>query len=234
MTPKERAAMQQALEALEICVNAPMWDGKKNREAITALREALAEQSYDEAHGISSYHLQETEQVEQEPVGNMSLWHNHGYQNHNVEYYGTLPDGLHQLYAAPVRTKDLTDEEIKCACGDLYPADSFGAGFIAATGRCQNCDAVHKQRLELSNEDIATIARKTTGCFIEHEDIAFARAVIAADREKIMGKTEDDYNELWNQDDPWAPTDEDTRGDYDHDIQRQQELDDADWPTDSK
>lgn len=49
-----------------------------------------------------------------------------------------------------------------------------------------------------------------------------------------MGKTEDDYDELWNQDDPWAPTDEDTRGDYEHDIYRQRELDDADWPTDSK
>ena len=34
--------------------------------------------------------------------------------------------------------------------------------------------------------------------------------------------------------DPWAPTDDDTRGDYEHDIYRQRELDDADWPTDSK
>ena len=42
-----------------------------------------------------------------------------------------------------------------------------------------------------------------------------------------MSKTEDDYDDLWgDNDDPWAPTDEDTRGDYDHDIQRQQELDD--------
>ena len=39
--------------------------------------------------------------------------------------------------------------------------------------------------------------------------------------------TEDDY------DDPWAPTDEDTRGDYEHDIQRHRELDD-DRSTDSK
>lgn len=52
------------------------------------------------------------EQAEQEPIGNISLWHNHGHQNHNVEYYGTLPDGLHQLYAAPVHAKDLTDVEI--------------------------------------------------------------------------------------------------------------------------
>ena len=32
-------------------------------------------------------------------------------------------------------------EPVACACGDVYPADSFGAGFIAATGHCQNCDA---------------------------------------------------------------------------------------------
>ena len=37
--------------------------------------------------------------------------------------------------------------------------------------------------------------------------------------------TEDDYDDLW------GSTDEDTRGDYDRDIQRQKELDDADWPT---
>jgi hypothetical protein len=45
--------------------------------------------------------------------------------------------------------------------------------------------------------------------------------------------TEDDYDELWG-DDPWALTDEDTRGDYEHDIYRQRDLDDADWPTDPK
>ena len=42
-----------------------------------------------------------------------------------------------------------------------------------------------------------------------------------------MGKTEDDYDDLWgDNDDPWAPTDADTRGDYDRDIERQRELDD--------
>ena len=50
---------------------------------------------------------------------------------------------------------------------------------------------------------------------------------------QIVGKTEDDYDDLWNQDDPWAPTDDDTRGDYEHDIYRQRELDDE-WLTDSK
>ena len=48
-----------------------------------------------------------------------------------------------------------------------------------------------------------------------------------------MSKTEDDYDELWNPDDPWAPTEEDSRGDYEHDIYRQRELDDE-WASDSK
>lgn len=33
--------------------------------------------------------------------------------------------------------------------------------------------------------------------------------------------------------DPWAPTDEDTRGDYEHDVYRQQEIDDE-WASDFK
>ena len=46
--------------------------------------------------------------------------------------------------------------------------------------------------------------------------------------------TEEDYDYYWGGSNPWAPTDDDTRGDYEHDIYRQRELDDADWPTDSK
>lgn len=29
---------------------------------------------------------------------------------------------------------------ITCPCGDAYPPDSYGAGFIAAAGCCPNCD----------------------------------------------------------------------------------------------
>lgn len=34
-----------------------------------------------------------------------------------------------------------TDKMVWCACGDGYPADSYGAGFIDAAGHCENCDA---------------------------------------------------------------------------------------------
>ncbi len=30
---------------------------------------------------------------------------------------------------------------VSCGCGDFYPANSYGAGFIAAAGHCENCDA---------------------------------------------------------------------------------------------
>ncbi|HHX6850536.1 TPA: hypothetical protein ACVGMT_003611 [Pseudomonas aeruginosa] len=36
-------------------------------------------------------------------------------------------------------SKELTD--VRCSCGDEYPADSYDAGFIAGSGMCQNCDA---------------------------------------------------------------------------------------------
>jgi len=30
---------------------------------------------------------------------------------------------------------------VVCACGDQYPATSYGAGFIHGSGMCENCDA---------------------------------------------------------------------------------------------
>ncbi|CBV41997.1 hypothetical protein [Halomonas elongata] len=35
-------------------------------------------------------------------------------------------------------------EMVKCACGDTYPPDSYGAGFMAANGGvCENCDMMN-------------------------------------------------------------------------------------------
>lgn len=49
-------------------------------------------------------------------------------------------------------------EEV-CACGDIYPADSFGAGFMAANnGVCENCDAA-----ELAGATMAKNAKVRTG-----------------------------------------------------------------------
>ena len=91
MTPKERAAMQQALEALELDVGCPNIVAE---EAITALREALAEQA------------------EQEP-DYFGLTHDHTWLSIEKKQYDKLkPEGRMACYAAPVRTKDLTDEEL--------------------------------------------------------------------------------------------------------------------------
>ena len=128
MTPKERAAMQQALE---------MMDAGSYIPAMRVLREALAEQA------------------EQEPVAYT-----------NIDQLGYLKDPLYEnapmamwskqfderinvpLYAAPVRTKDLTDDEIGIL-RQQYGITSDGRGIK---------EWVHV--------------------------VDFARAVIAADREK--------------------------------------------------
>ena len=107
MTPKERAAMQQALStdealmALELILRDGIehgnWPLNKNcedgLEAITALREALAEQ------------------VEQEPVA--TVVDESEEQTNTMSWILSLPLPVGtKLYAAPVRTKDLTDDEI--------------------------------------------------------------------------------------------------------------------------
>lgn len=39
-----------------------------------------------------------------------------------------------------------TQEECVCACGDIYPADSYEAGYLHGAGRCSNCDALEARR----------------------------------------------------------------------------------------
>ena len=112
MNKLEQAA-QQILEALEgIGFVSDYWN-----EKVTALRKALAEQA------------------EQEPVADI-VYDEFGPRIILRKSIKELPDGM-QLFTAPVRTKDLTDDEIR--------------------------------EIEMSVEPFA---------------IDFARAVIAADREK--------------------------------------------------
>ena len=165
MTPKERAAMQQALEALDAsrddvneCLNDALDKDsrrliqiytdqlEKHEAAITALREALAEQAECKECGakqaqidrlmleycpdeMTHEQMQEwgnnqrpAEQEKQEPVA----W---GYANKAGQVIKCVPVGSFQLdrykasgfdtplYAAPVRTKDLTDDEIDQVAG---------------------------------------------------------------------------------------------------------------------
>lgn len=57
-----------------------------------------------------------------------------------------------RLNSSPVSAGDvLTSSE--CACGDQYPANSYGAGFMAANnGVCENCDAANSCGLGVADE----------------------------------------------------------------------------------
>ena len=92
----EKAVIEQALKALETdeqwgFVNKKVLE--RRLPAITALREALAEQA------------------EQEP-DYFGLTHDHTWLSIDKKQYDKLkPEGRMACYAAPVRTKDLTDDE---------------------------------------------------------------------------------------------------------------------------
>ena len=90
---KLEQAARQALEALEDIGGFEGWTEVKNK-AITALREALAEQAEQEPVACI-IHTEEGDYVD---------WNSKGY----CFYIGETP-----LYAAPVRTKDLTDDDLR-------------------------------------------------------------------------------------------------------------------------
>ena len=57
-------------------------------------------------------------------------------------------------------------------------------------------------------------------CPMDHVWIEYEGECNWCGEKEIVDPMEEGY------DSPWAPTDEDTRGDYEHDIYRQRELDD--------
>lgn len=61
----------------------------------------------------------------------------------------------------------LPDEPVWCGCSDGYPADSFEAGVMAATGQCSNCNmtrpAVPVERQPLTSMGRAGIAHAAFG-----------------------------------------------------------------------
>ena len=139
MTPKERAAMQQALEALEAAIR-PSYQRQfiSRVEAISALREALAERkvlTMTQEEMVDAIRSAKIEQAELDTkAGELyemktKLWKSEQAEQEPVAW-GRVFDGdiidcicpeehaLNEgdytipLYAAPVRTKDLTDDEI--------------------------------------------------------------------------------------------------------------------------
>ena len=145
MTKLERVAMQQALEALEMY--RPLFlpikllsQDKTREEAITALREALAEQAKQEpvawkhdCAALCANHVElwidncphcgkprpaPVQQAEQEPVGYFAYDEEHDIWE---ELTGPNAPGATPLYTAPARTKDLTDDELM-SCRSSEPA----------------------------------------------------------------------------------------------------------------
>lgn len=140
MNTQQRAAMQMALEALEVSTD---WDvgarGKQlqSMKAITALREALSEQAEQEPvawiEGYPKDFYAEEWFIARTIYGDRvvlkALPENYSYdfttadgtymKKENVKRWMQFPDSefLPPTVAAPVRTKDLTDEEIEDAVG---------------------------------------------------------------------------------------------------------------------
>ena len=130
----EQAARQalstdEALMALELILRDGIehgnWPLNKNcedgLEAITALRKTLAKQA------------------EQEPVATVKRNEDDSLTFTPLRDFYVV-NGM-ELYAAPVRTKDLTDDEIhKCMNGNFYNALDFARAVIAADREKNNAN----------------------------------------------------------------------------------------------
>jgi len=62
----------------------------------------------------------------QEPVATVNIWQYKGLTNHDLDYFGDLPNGTHALYAEPLSRKPLTVNEIaKFAGTEKYGPDEL-------------------------------------------------------------------------------------------------------------
>ena len=115
---KQTEALKMALEALLGWGKGfPDNWGDLDTEAVNAIREALAQSRSDV----------EQPAQQQEPVGAVTVSHYKGLENNDFDYWGSLPDGTHNLYTSPPASKPLTDEQIDRAIAELglnYLADA--------------------------------------------------------------------------------------------------------------
>jgi hypothetical protein len=71
-------------------------------------------------------------------------WLDYGRSQHMARHL--VADTEAMLAAAPTPPADGQAQPdnsnyVSCGCGDMYPPDSYEAGFIAGTGHCENCEA---------------------------------------------------------------------------------------------
>lgn len=105
-------------------------------------------------------------------------------------------EGLKRSKREPVKQEPVhcherqwVDLPVACDCGDVYPADSFGAGFIAATGRCQNCDvaapvSAKREWVYLTDDEIDELIRKWYSPDMGLLEFAWAVIVAFEDKNK--------------------------------------------------
>lgn len=62
----------------------------------------------------------------------------------NSELAGFVRQVLRVVSTAQVQQDG---DMVSCGCGDIFPSNSYGAGFIAAAGHCENCDAAQDHEL---------------------------------------------------------------------------------------
>ena len=87
-----------------------------------------------------------------------------------TEAHNACLDEVARLNSSPVSAGDvLTSSE--CACGDQYPANSYGAGFMAANnGVCENCDASAPSHGEQVREGWQLVPVEPTDAMLEAGD----------------------------------------------------------------
>lgn len=57
-----------------------------------------------------------------------------------MEYDVKLTHAVERAHGITERPA-MTAQSVACACGDTFPANSYGAGYVDAKGHCQGCDA---------------------------------------------------------------------------------------------
>lgn len=76
-------------------------------------------------------------------------------------------------------------DEVICGCGDVYPANSYGAGWIDAVGQCEHCDTARPvesviAELRRLREEIAHDEQRVADLMADVQRIAAERDALRA------------------------------------------------------
>ncbi|WP_240915626.1 hypothetical protein [Metapseudomonas otitidis] len=106
-------------------------NGHQLREALSFLAPDNTEEQLDQEVVIS------TGGAECHSGPGLYCWLDEYPEEGAIKLDGTSPAAL----SAPPASVPAELTNVRCMCGDEYPHDSYGAGFIAGSGMCENCAA---------------------------------------------------------------------------------------------